>query len=1796
AEHIGSQESFFERGGHSLLATQLVSRIRAAFQVELPLRTVFEAPTLAAQAQRIEQARRKPGPSAPPLRPVSRAGKLPLSFAQQRMWFLHQLDPQSPAYNIFTPIPLPEGLDVRALQAAFNAVVCRHETLRTRFPSENGEPVQVIEDAARVPIPVIDLASCNPSQGESELNRLQSDEALRPFDLGKGSLIRVALVLLEGQGFRAKFAKPQRESGFRNLEPESRSPKPIPSSVLLLSMHHIISDAWSLGVLSRELRQTYQRIQESGARSQEESVISGQLSVVSSERESGASASGTYSLQPTAYSLPPPLPLQYADFAVWQRHWLTGEVLREQMDYWRQQLEGAPPLELPADRARPARLSFRGGAVPFAWPPRLLERLQELSRSCQATLFMTLAAAFQALLSRYCNQNDVSLGTPIANRNRAETEGLIGFFVNTLVLRSDLSGQPSFRRLLEQLRETALQAYSHQDLPFEQLVEALHPERSLSRSPLFQVMFVLHNAAPGEVPASQQAPTAAAGNVTSRFDLTLTLTEGPGLSGAAVYSTDLFESSSMRRLLRHFRVLLESVADDPKRSVHAIPLLSQEERQQALAEWNDSHAEPSRMRALPAVFKRQVDERGDALAVVCEPDSPAPSLQPPASLSYSELQHQAGKVARALQSAGVRPESLVAIFAERSLEMVTGLLGILRAGGAYLPLDPAYPAARLAVMLEDARPAAVLVQAGLEGRLEAAMQPEGLRSRRVVLESVLEGEGGQGDPKEVAFSPDQMAYVMYTSGSTGLPKGVAVTHRAVAGLVRGNNYARLNAAQVILQMATISFDASTFQIWGSLLNGARLVLYPPRRPTLEELQRVLARHGVTMLGIPAALFRLMVEDSLEALASVPQVLSGGDVLSAPHARRALQAGLGRLINAYGPTENTTYTCCHVMEAPPEGSLVPIGRPVAGSEVFVLDRLWNPVPIGVAGELFAGGEGLARGYLGRPQWTAERFVPHAFGAGERLYRTGDLVRRLWDGRIEFLGRLDHQSKIRGYRVEPAEIEAALCRDPGVRQAAVLARGEAGNRSLVAFVVGGEEERGGRNRRERRGRTQRVAEKSSPRPLRLLSASSAVQSPDLRSHLRAHLPDYMIPSRIVELDELPLTPSGKVDRQALLSQIADPKTSQPPGPSPQPQSPAEELIVGIWAEVLQVEQVGAQSSFFDLGGHSLLATQAVSRIRRALGVELPLRAIFEAPTPAQLARRIEEARLLGSVASPPPIRPVPRDRPLPLSFAQQRLWFLDQLVPGSPLYNIPSAVRLKGPLEAIALQAALNAVRYRHESLRTCFPVIDGQAVQSIQPWHPVPLPLVDLSGLAPEIRPVELQRLADDEAQRPFDLQSGPLVRTTLILLADADHALLATLHHIVSDAWSSGILIAELSNFYKDSIQSQESGIPSSCLLPPASSPVGSWQLAVGSSETEPGTSQPHSLTASQPSPPSSCLLPLQYADFAVWQREWMSGGELKRQLGYWKERLAGAPVLDLPSDHPRPAQPSLRGAVVSFVWPERLMAELRRLARSQDATLFMTLLAAFQALLSRYLGQDDISLGSPIANRNREETEGLIGFFVNTLVIRTDLSGEPDFAQLLARVRDNTLDAYAHQDFPFEQLVEALQPQRRLNRTPLFQVMFVLQNAPAGSGGGLAGVEMTPMGIQPSTSQFDLTISISEGDFLWGAVEYSTDLFEASTIRRLIGHLQILLESAAADPHQKIGNLAMLSQAQRHQLLREWSPRTYLKAYPDSRHSFIGIFQATAQRSPDALAAVSVGSGQLAVGSSEKETGERRPETGRRV
>lgn len=1932
----------------------------------------------------------------------------PLSHAQRRMWFLSQWEPDSPFYNIPAVVRLQGQLDVSAIRASYREILNRHEILRARFTTASGEPVQLIDPPSTnsdpaSDVPLVDLSMLLADERDQRYRELAHQEATSPFDLSKGRLLRARLVRLAQD-----------------------------DHILFLTFHHIISDGWSIGVFIREAALLYE----------------------------------AYANQaPSPLSV---LPIQYADYAEWQRQQLQGDFLQEQLRYWKESLGGVDEvLELPYDRPRPNVQTFKGAYLKFSLSKSLSQALKSLAQKHDATLFMVLLAGFQVLLHRYSGQEDIRIGTPIANRNRAEVEGLIGLFVNTLVLRSLSTGDPGFNEFLSQVRSNALGAYAHQDLPLEMLLDELNVVRDMSRTPLYQVMFTLQDAPLQTMLLPRnQITILEPESGTAKFDLTLFMEDGPeGLSGAFEYNTDLFDASSIERMAGCLECLLEGVIANPQESISRLPLLSTAEQTKILYDWNATDRAYPEQLGLAQLFEEQVRRTPDAIAVAFPASRQDENtliqdafqeIPEDEFLTYRQLHTQASHLAKTLQDLGVGPDILVGIYMERSLAMVVATLAIIKAGGAYLPLDLSYPSDRLAFMLEDSRAPVLLTTRRYAEDFQNNLRIDIPGLRILVVDGLLsQVETSEGIDLTNQAGPENLAYVIYTSGSTGKPKGVAIPQKAISRLVFNTNYIDIGPEDRIAHASNPSFDAATFEIWGAWLHGACLVGVPREIAlSTRAYSQYLKDKRIDTLFLTTALFNLMAHEAPDAFSHIKTLLFGGEQCDVNSIRLVLHGGKPqRLLHVYGPTECTTFATWYEITTVPETAVtVPIGKPLSNTQVYVLDQSLQPVPVGVPGELYLAGDGLALGYFNRPELTADKFIPNPYHPG-RMYKTGDKVRFLPDGNIDFMGRFDFQVKLRGLRIELGEIEAALIQYPAIKEAVVLMREDSpGDKRLVAYLT---------------------PKSSLGSPSGDDAPAQSISIGELRQFLKDRLPDFMIPAAFVLLDRMPINPNGKIDRRALpvpdQSRPALEKAYVPPTTA------VEKYLVNLWQAVLGLDRIGLYDDFFELGGDSLKAAVLMNRLQEELGGIAHVRALFMAPTVADLAMYMAEyypqavekirqqyfpeveasaqdsterkplamavasgvtesqgialvtpekidlirniikplspraqsvvktlrpeknppavfilspprsgstllrtmlagnpalfsppeldllsfntlaerrqafsgkysfwlegveravmelrsvdadqaraimkgfedgelptkefyaefqkwiaatlpgrQRLLvdktpvysldleilkraesdferpyyihlvrhpfasiysfieakldgvffrydhpfsqrelaelvwiishqnildflagisddrqmritfeemvqipgeamervceflsipfdvgmlkpyegdrmtsgvrpgaqmvgdfkfylrkdidpkaadrwkkffvddtlseqgwqiakalgyekpeseaiapgaaqpaGATTRPPAemteIVPIPRDSDLPLSYAQQRLWFLDQWEPASPYYNVPAAVRLHGRLNHQAMQQTLNEIVRRHEVLRTRFTQVDGRPKLVIGAVEQANMPtrVIDLQQIPEFEREQEAVRLAMEEARRPFDLSSGSLIRGILIQLDKEEHLVALTMHHIVSDGWSAGVIIREIAALYSAFVEGKPSPLPD---------------------------------------------LRIQYVDFAAWQRKWFEGAVLEAQLDYWKKKLDNIPgLLELPTDRPRPAVQTLRGARRNFELPTQLFDEIKKIGQKEGTTLYMTLLAAFQALLARYSGQEDICVGTPIANRQRAEIEGLIGFFVNTLVMRANLSGGPSFRKLLAQVKQSAIEAYAAQDVPFERLVDELQPERDQSHTPLFQVMFTVQESSIQSL-KLPGLTLTPVQLDTGSAKFDLILTmVDRGDVLKGVLEYNTDLFDLTTIDRMIGHYRVLLEGITKNLDQPVDSLPILTNAERRQLLVEWN------------------------------------------------------------
>ncbi len=1568
----------------------------------------------------------------------------PLFLAQEGLWILDQLKPDSALNTLSTTVHIRRALSTQALACSLNALIQRHEALRTTFQVREGQPQQVIVPSLSLPLPVIDLQALPEAQREAEAQRLATEEMQRPFDLSQGPLVRASLLQLGAE-----------------------------EHMLLLSMHHIICDRWSMGVCLRELTSLY------------EAYASGQSS-----------------------PLPEP-PLPYTDFAQRQQAWLKGETAAAQLSYWKRQLAESPAsLDLPTDRPRLLVQTLRGSTYGLALPEVLSEALKALSQREEVSLDMLLVAVLQTLLWCYSGQEDVLIGTVTAGRTQAESEAVIGLFENMLALRTYLSGDLSFRELLERVREVILQARAHQDLPFEYLVKELHPTHALDHTPFFQVMLTLAPPLPTLL-SGWTVIRMEGGMGTPPSDLNLNVEErAEALLIRFEYSSDLFDEATIARLAGHWQTLLEGVVADPGKPLASLPLLTERERHRLLIEWNTPQVEYFQNRSVHELFEKQVERIPEAVAVVCEERW----------LTYGALNRRANHLAHYLRQLGVQAEVPVGICVERSLDMIVGLLGILKAGGVHVPMDSTHPAERIAFTAEDTGMPVLLTQQHLLARFSES------HPQLVCLDADWATISQQPATNPVhVVKGEHLAYVIYTSGSTGQPKGVLVEHHALASHCGAIIEAQeLSANDCTLLFNSFTFDASLEQILPPLLVGARLVLRGPEVWSPADLLRRVKEHQLTVITVPCDYWHEVISEwaaAPEQLAGqrLRLVIAGGDRLPPEAVQLWRQSPLrsARLFNVYGPTEATITTTVfdiprHVEREQPETS-IPIGRPLPNRTVYILDKVSQPVPEGIAGELHIGGGSLARGYLNHPELTAERFITDPFGQPPqaRLYKTGDLARYLPGGIIEFLGRADHQVKIRGYRVELGEIEAAIKLHPAVHQVLVVVREDArGVKRLAAYVV----------------------------PQSAQETSQLVAQ--LCSLLKERLPNYMIPAAFVLLEAFPLNAGGKFDRHAL--PMPDFTENDRKARFVAPRTALEEIVAGTWAQVLGIEQVGIDDDFFALGGHSLLAMQVTSRLQACLHVHVPLHRFFETPTVAQLTETVSHLQATRSSSHQPVLRQLAQEayrlpatgdvstseqtlHAFPVSPTQEGLWFLQQLEPESVAYNIYVVLRVRKPLDVETLERSLNALVQRHDALRTTFGTQEGKPVQLIAPTLTLALPVLDLQHLPEHEREAEAQRLASADAQRPFDLARGPLLRTTLLRLAPEESLLLLTVHHIVADGWSLNVLLPELSSLYAAFASGQPSPLPD---------------------------------------------LPLQYTDFAVWQRELLQGEQFAEQLAYWERLLANGPeVLELPIARPRTAQLSSRGTIYSLTLPQTLTDELKYLSRQQGGTLYMTLVAAFQTLLYRYTGQEDLVIGTIAANRTQAETETLVGFLINTLVLRTDLSGNPSFVALLARVREVVLAAQAHQELPFTSLVKAIRPDRQAGRNPLFQVMIRFDTPLASLPEGWEPVDL---GNLTATAQFELSVEVQEGpEGLRCRFEYSTDLFDEATIARLAGHWQVLLAGIVANPNQPLSTLPLLTEQERQQMLVEWNATQTEYPLEQCLHQ---LFEAQVERIPEAVAVVCEG------------------------
>ena len=1634
-DRVGLDDDFFALGGDSLIATRVSVRLQLALGREVPVRYLFDASTVVGLADYLN--RHRGGPALPPVRVMARPERIPLSYAQQRLWFIEQLQGPSPMYNMAVALRLGGRLDAEALGAALADVVTRHESLRTLFAAVEGVPQQLVTPPERADVgwDVVDATGWTANR----LGQAIGAAAGHTFDLGTEIPLRARL--------------------FRVSDDEH---------VLVAAAHHIAADGWSITPLTRDLGVAY------------------------ASRCAGRAPDWT------------PLAVQYVDYTLWQRAQFgdlddSDSRIAAQLDFWQQALDGLPErLQLPTDRPYPPVADYRGARVSVEWPAQLQQQVARVAREHNATTFMVIQAALAVLLAKASASSDVAVGFPIAGRRDPALDELVGCFVNTLVLRVDVAGNPTVAELLAQVRQRSLAAYEHQDVPFELLVDRLNPTRSLTHHPVIQVMLAWQNFAGQESGQDNSAAGPALGDLqvtplpvdthTARMDLMFTLGEGwneagepVGIGGAVEFRTDVFDTASIEALVARLGRVLAAMTTDPERTLSSLDLLDAGEH--ARLDEIGNRAVLTRPAAtttpgvsVPELFAAQVARTPEARAVTCTGRS----------MTYRDLDEAANRLAHLLADQGVGPGHCVALLFSRSAEAILAMLAVLKTGAAYLPIDPSLPTPRIDFMLQDAAPIAAITAAGLAGRLD--------RSDLLVIDVE--------DPRIPTYpctglpapASEDIAYLIYTSGTTGVPKGVAITHHNVAQLMESLDPRLTVPGQVWSQWHSYSFDISGWEIFGALLHGGRLVVVPESvAASPDDFHALLISEKVDVLSQTPSAAGMLSPDGLESAA----LLVGGEACPAELVERWAPGRV--MINEYGPTETTMWVALSAPLTAGSGS-PPIGSPVPGAALFVLDEWLQAVPTGVVGELYVAGPAVGVGYWRRAGLTASRFVACPFGTfgtrGTRMYRTGDLVWWGADGQLRYVGRADEQVKIRGYRIELGELRAALAAEDGVEQAVVLAREDRpGDKRLVGYITG--------------------------------TADPA----EVRSALAERLPAYAIPAAVVVLEALPLTVNGKLDRRAL------------PAPEYQdgdgyraPATLTEEILAGIYAQVLGVVRVGVDDSFFDLGGDSLLAMRLVAAINNSLDAGLAVRALFQAPTVAQLAPRIG-----GDAVRLEPLVAAERPTVVPLSFAQSRLWFLDQLQGPSPIYNMAAGLRLRGRLDVEAFGAALADVAGRHESLRTLFPAVDGiprqlvvSAEQADFGWQ-----VIDATGWSA----VQLGEAVSAAAGYAFNLASEIPLRAKLFRIADEEHVLVIVVHHIAADGGSVAPLVRDLG-------------------------------VAYGS--------------RSAGRAPDWAPLPVQYVDYTLWQREILgdladSHSRIAAQLSYWQDALAGMPErLVLPTDRPYPPVADYRGDSAVVDWPAQLQQRIARLAREHNATSFMVIQAALAVLLSKMSANADVAVGFPIAGRRDPALDGLVGSFVNTLVLRIDLAGDPTVTELLEQVQQRSLAAYENQDVPFEVLVDRLNPTRSLAHHPLIQVLLAWQNfagrdaqpqAESAAGLTLGDLQATPLSADTHAARMDLTFSLGErwsgaGEpaGIGGQVEFRTDVFDTASIQTLIERLRRLLVAMTAQPDLRFSSLDLLDEAERAQL-DGWGNRSVLSRPVTTSVSIPVLFTAQVARTPEAVA-----------------------------
>ncbi|MCB9157381.1 MAG: amino acid adenylation domain-containing protein, partial [Caldilineaceae bacterium] len=1569
----------------------------------------------------------------------------PLSYNQQAIWAWQQLLPEDAAYNIAFNLHIRSCIQVPVLRQTIAQIVARHPILQAVYQDVDGQPHKVVQAEQEIDFEVIDAAGWSTDQLEFTLKETYQ----YPFNLAQ-QVIRFRLYVLTAE-----------------------------HAVFQVVMHHIAVDGWSLTLLIDEICRLY----------------------------------GALAQDPAATF--PPVQHDYDKFVTWQEAWLASDDGQASRDFWRTQLAGEQPkLDLPPSKAVASGLAFVPAQYKFHLDAELVAGLRQLAKERRSTLHSLLLAAFQAFLYRYTGQPRVQVGAPVLGRAKREFVPLVGDFSNIMVLRGDIEPNEPFLHYLHQVTETVQSALMHQHFPFSLLSQELLLTQDSDHGALYQAslnflaftrrmrglasVFVDHTETNqveyGGFTVSRL--DLEAGQGMGRVDLNLDLYEVREdiIHAYLDYNSARFDEATIQRMMAHFLTLLRGIVRNPHQTIATLPLMTAAEEHQLLVEWSGSDRPLPPPALVHECFAQQAQRTPNQIALRTKE----------AALTYAQIEQRANQLAHYLRQRGVGTETRVGLSLQYSSDMFIALLGILKAGGVYLPLDPRSSLAHLEFMLGEAQPTLILTECALVAQLPHTAQAP------VVVCLDEEWSRIQDQPAtapENLVAADHLAYITYPSGAADQRRAVMIPHGALANQCQATiEQFRLCPTDRVWPFAVTNFYTATAKIFPVLLSGATLILSGEEAPAVAALGPWIQEQALTVLELPTAYWHEWVRHLSSGAESLPSclrlVVVGGEQVSMPLYRQWRQiAGVDTVewLNKYELPEAAGVSLLYASDGT-EMERIPLGRPVAHTQAYILDVNGQPTPVGVPGELHLGGASLACGYLNQPKLTQERFTLAPFDmdgdaqdAPQRLYKTGDWGRFTPDGHIEFLGRIAEQVWIRGFRIAPVAIQAALAEHPAVAECAVVVHlGEDNEKQLVAYIV----------------------EQPGAHPLGSGTITSAV-----RQWLRNKLPRHMMPTAFVLLPALPRTANYSLERSALPAPSPD---ATSPGLERTRMSETEALVAHIWSDVLHITNVARHDNFFELGGHSLLATQVVSRIKKDTGVLLSLRQLFEEPTVARLAAEVEQERWRSERVSLPPLQPAARVGPTPLSFAQERMWFLQQLAPDNTAYHISLVVRLTGALNVPALEQALNAVVQRHESLRTIFPTKDGVPHQVILAEHTVKIAPVDLTDMAAAKQEPYIVELVNADLLRPFDLPGAPAWRFMLFTCGPEEHVAYFALHHIIFDQWSSAVLWQDLTNYYRAYIQQR----------PPVVAPAA-----------------------------------IQYADYAIWQRGWLQGEALETLLDYWRQQLADAPVLDIPLDKPRPPLQTFRGATEFLTIPEALAHAVRRMSSRMQVSPFMLLLAAFNVLLARYSGQEDIAIGVPVANRHHLDVEPLIGTLVNTLVIRTDVSGEPDFAELVQRVRDVLLDAYAHQDLPFEKLVSEVVEKRDLSYTPLVQVLFNMVNTPFDYE-NMAELPISLVQFDRGAAQFDLSVTVSIDENMplepHLAVEYNVELFERETIRRVLGHYQTLLEAMTAHPHQPIASYPMLSAGEIEQQTSTWNQTTM--DYPHDRclHELVAM---QAQKTPDKMA-----------------------------